>query len=377
MKILHSYKVYRPDLDGGIPYVIAELCKFPASEVDNAILVARLRGRGRTYERDGVPVEAVTSFGTIFSMPLAPTFPLTLMRRARSRDVVVHHAPFPLSDVAAAHLGTDVTLIVYWHADIIGFSFLNKLVTPAIMATMRRADRIVISHESVGNNSPMLAAFRDKWAVVPYGTDIDFWGHCTAAETARADELRARHPRLVLGIGRLVPYKGFKHLIAALSELDAHLILIGEGHLRGELEQTALKLAVSDRVTFAGHLSVSEVKAHLYAARVFAFPSVTAAEAFGIVQLEAMAAGLPIVNTALNTAVPHIARNGQEAITVAANDVAALRTAIARILDDTALAQRLGDAGKRRVQEEYSRDRFLSRMKAVYTDAARQRRLGE
>lgn len=376
MKVLHSYKIYRPDVDGGIPFVIAELCKFPHDKVDNAILVARRKGLSREYENDGVPVEAVTSLGTFFSTPLAPTFPLRLLQRGKSCDVVVHHAPFPLSDLAVAHLPASTALIVYWHADIIGFSLLSKLVTPAIMATLRRADKIVVSHELTAQSSPILASFREKWVVVPYGADVDAWSSCTAEEQARAQELRQRYPRMILGIGRLVPYKGFKHLIAALSDLDAQLVLIGEGELRSELEQMALRLGIADRVTFAGRIPTSEVKAHLYAARVFAFPSVTPAEAFGIVQLEAMAAGLPIVNTALPTAVPHVARDGQEAITVPVDDVADLTSALERILDDPSLAKRLGDAGRKRAHEEYGRERFLSRMKNVYEDAVRQRRSG-
>ena len=89
-------------------------------------------------------------------------------------------------------------------------------------------------------------------------------------------------------------------------------MLIGEGGLRNDLERMAVQFGVSDRVSFLGFVSDSEVKSYLHAARVLAFPSVTQAEAFGLVQLQAMAAGLPIVNTALPTAVPHVARHNLE-----------------------------------------------------------------
>ena len=71
LKILHTYKVFRPDIDGGIPFAIAALSR-PAETVANTILVARRFGLGRSYVSDGVPVEAVASLGTVFSTPLAP-----------------------------------------------------------------------------------------------------------------------------------------------------------------------------------------------------------------------------------------------------------------------------------------------------------------
>ncbi len=79
--------------------------------------------------------------------------------------------------------------------------------------------------------------------------------------------------------------------------------------------------------------------------------------------------GLPIVNTDLPTGVPHVARHGHEALTVPTNDPAALATAIAQLLDDRALAQRLGAAGRRRATTEYDLQTFVKRIEDVYEQA--------
>ena len=129
----------------------------------------------------------------------------------------------------------------------------------------------------------------------------------------RAERLRARYPRLVVALGRLVTYKGFDVLLRALTQVDCHLLIIGTGKQRERLENIAADLGVGSKVSFLGYLSHDDVKVHLHAARVFAFPSITRAETFGIAQLEAMAAGLPIVNTSIPTGVPRIARDGIEA----------------------------------------------------------------
>src|SRR4051812_42869659 len=96
-KVLHAYKVYPPDVDGGVPSAIKTLCASKNPDFNNSILVARSRGLGRTYRSAGTPVEAVASFGTLFSTPAAPTYPGAFLRRANASDIAIHHAPFPLT----------------------------------------------------------------------------------------------------------------------------------------------------------------------------------------------------------------------------------------------------------------------------------------
>lgn len=109
---------------------------------------------------------------------------------------------------------------------------------------------------------------------------------------------------------------------------------------------------------------------YLRAAKALALPSISAAEAFGIVQIEAMAAGCPVVNTDLATAVPHIARNGLEAITVRPQDPDELANALRTILDDPSLRARLSTAARKRAIAEYSAEVFRARMEAIYRDVA-------
>ncbi|RZN35327.1 glycosyltransferase [Bradyrhizobium sp. Leo121] len=368
LKILHTYKVYRGDLEGGVPSVISVLSRESRESIDNRVLVARTRGRFRRETIDGTPVEAVGSLGTLFSTPLAPSYPFALRRRALDFDIVVHHAPFPLADLAISRLSSRVGLVVFWHADITTYPQLLMLLAPAITRTLDRADRIIVADQSSIDNSRFLQPFRAKCVVAPYGIDIDYWSCCSSQEKTKADELRRKYPRLILALGRLVPYKGFAVLIEALKAVEGQLVLIGEGALRSELEKMAANSGVSDRVTFLGTISDSEVKSYLHAAQVLAFPSVTQAEAFGLVQLQAMAAGLAIINTTLPTAVPHIARHNLEALTIAPNDPSALASALTEVLRDPSLASRLGQSGRRRAKDLYDQKTFMRRVKSIYFD---------
>ena len=300
MKIVHAYKIYRPDVNGGIPAVMAMLCLDRAAKSINEIVVARRFGWFRKYLFDNAPVTATTSFGTLFSTPLAPTFPSYLMSRAKTADILVHHAPFPLTDLAIAiGLPKSVSLIVYWHAEIVGRSFLKWLVSPLLRYTLRRANKIVVSNEFVAQNSPLVSCYREKTSVVPYGVDAQYWATITRSEKDAVDGLRAKYPRLIVAVGRLVPYKGYDVLLRAVCKLDAQVIIVGDGPLRAKLERLAIRLGVSDRVAIRRDLDRDQVKTHLHAARLLVMPSINEAEAFGIVQIEAMAAGRPVVNTSL------------------------------------------------------------------------------
>jgi glycosyltransferase involved in cell wall biosynthesis len=373
MRILHAYKVYLPSVYGGIPSVIAMLSTLPRNGFETEVLVARERGIGHRYEFEGVNVEAVSSIGTLMSTPLAPTYPFRFIERARSSDIVVHHAPFPLTDMGALLMPKDAVLIVHWHAEVIGRPWLMSILAPFIRNSLRRADKIIVSDRVIVENSPFLKAFAEKCLVVPYGCDDVYWGELNRAGQRAVDSLQDQHPRLVVAVGRLVSYKGYEIFLRAMQDVDASAVIIGEGQLKADLMSLAEELGVLGRVKFLGVLEPHEVKQYIHAAKVLAFPSVTEAEAFGLVQLEAMSAGKPVVNTSLATAVPHIARDGKEGLTVPPSDSAAFAAALRRLLDHPEFAARLGQAGKERVRTEYSQSLFLSRMQDVYRQAFQHR----
>lgn len=375
LRVLHAYKIYKPDIEGGIPAVISSLTRGADGPIRHFILCARRFGLHRGYEIDGTPVEAVTSLGTLFSTPIAPGFITAFLRRAQSSDVVLHHAPLPLTDIAIVlGLPTDRALIVFWHAEIIGYSFLKKAVSPLIRRVLARADKIVVSGEPMIENSAFLRPHAAKCTVVPFGTDVTYWNSVDPQELDIVARMKRERPRHVLALGRLVGYKGFDILVRAMKRVDGHATIIGEGPMHAELNRLAAQLGLSDRIRFLGRLSQSEIRLIMHSADVFAFPSLTEAEAFGIVQIEAMAAGLPIVNTRLATTVPLVARDGFEALTVAPNDSDAFAAALNRLLDEPALAERLGKAGRERATSDFGEAGFGKRMNVIYEEALQSRK---
>ncbi|SDN37131.1 glycosyltransferase [Afipia sp. GAS231] len=374
MRILHAFKVYTPDHHGGIVEAIARITAGTPDGDSSSLLVCRYFGLGNTVEVDGLPVERTTTLAQFSSLPISPGFIPVFLRRVRDADVIAFHAPFPFVDIGLLGIPDSKALVIHWHAEITGRNLFRPIFHPLLKKSVERADCIIVSHPSIVEQSEYLANYSSKCVVAPYGIDTDFWCNQAPEDAAPISELRQKHSRLIVACGRLVPYKGFDVLLKALRHVDAHLLIAGTGPLEAELRGIATASGVADRVTFAGYLSRAEQRQAFGAADLFVLPSVNEAEAFGIVQLEAMCSGIPVVNTELPTGVPWVARDGLEGLTVAPRDEAALAAAISRLLDDPDLATRLGAAGKARAVSLFGWRKFASDVAEQYHQAFSRRK---
>ena len=368
LSVLHIFNDCYPDLFGGALPVIRDICAGLTDAFTSCVLVCSRSAGQRRIVVNGVTVERVRSFGDICSLPAAPTYPLRLWRQVADHDLLVLHAPFPLADLMfALGLGRDRALVVHYHADIVSHAGLRWLVELLMRRTLRRADAIIVSDTVLLHGSPLLREFADKCHVVPFGVDVSKYDW----PSRRADDDDAEHERrrLVLACGQLVPYKGFDALVRAAVGQRFEVWIVGEGPERARLERMIRSLGVEDRVRLLGSAPHAKLTKFMCTADVFVLPSVTNAETFGIAQLEAMAAGRPIINTSLDTAVPRVARDGIEAITVPPGNHARLAEAIETLFRNPERRRRMGHAARHRATTQYSADAFRKGIEAVYCHA--------
>ncbi len=376
MRVLHGFKVYQPDQNGGIEEAIFRISTGAPPDADTSILVCRTKGPGSSVVVGGVPVERTSTFGQFSSLPISPSYPFRLRSRLKTADVLAFHAPFPLVDLGISFgaLRDDQALVIHWHAEIVGRKWLRPAFRPLLHNSVARADRIIVTNAAMIEKSNYLSAAREKCRVMPYGIDTHWWSALNADERTAVAIRRAKNPHLIVGCGRLVQYKGFDVLIRAIQRIEAQLVIIGMGPLESELKALVKSLGLESRVTFTGFLDRVEQRLWLNAARVFALSSVSEAETFGIAQLEAMCCACPVVNTLLLTGVPLVARDGREGLTVPPSDVEALAAAINKLLNQPDLADRLGKAGQTRAYREYGWQAFATNANDVYRDALAERR---
>ena len=368
LRILHAYKFYYP-FEGGIPTIIKQITQGLKLQTHQEVLTTHTKFFGRNEMIDDISVCRLGSYGELFSLPLTPHYPAVLWKQAHDFDIVDYHFPMPWVDAAVALYWPKRTkLIVHWHSKIISQTKIAHMLQPMIQRCLKRADRIVVADSDHIMQSPWLDKFKEKCVVIPHGINSDDWQNLNTYERNQISHLQKNHGRYILAVGRLVDYKGFPVLIKAMQQVMPHykLLIVGEGCLETKLKLLVEKLKLNERVHFCGRVSHQQLKCLYHGSDLFALPSITENESFGIVQLEAMACAKPIVNTRLNSAVPLVARHEQEALTVSPNSPDELAIAINKVLSDHELGQFLGIKGRQRVQTIFSEKKFLNDTLELY-----------
>jgi rhamnosyl/mannosyltransferase len=364
MDLLQLNKFYHPEV-GGIERVVRVVAEgMQRRGHDSRVLVSVPRGSGARDTVADVPVTRTASLGVAKSVPLSPTFPLRLRQASHGADVVHHHLPNPLSVVS--HLATpspNAPVVATYHSDIVRQRIALELYRPLLHRFLDDIDHIFVTSPRLLEHSEHLSPYRGKTSVVPLSIDLDEYGQYDGPP---ADLPGAPDRPTLLFVGRLNYYKGVEYLLDAMPDVDADLLIAGSGDRRDALEARVDRLGVTDRVHFLGYVEEDRLHACYDRADVFVLPSVEPSEAFGIVQLEAMAYRTPVVNTDLPTGVPWVSEDGETGLTVPPRDADALASAIEALLDDHERRRRYGEAARERVERRFGRERMLDTMEARY-----------
>ncbi len=369
LDVLHVGKFY-PPVSGGMEQVLESLCQTRVEGIESRALVFN-SGRQTVHERvNGVKVTRVGTIGAAGSVPIAPAF-VSALARARA-DAMILHEPNPWALLSFAIARPKVPLAVWFHSEVVRPRLQYALFYhPLARIVYEQARRIVVSSPLLAEHAAALAPYRDRIAVIPFGIDESRW-EGTPSVRARAEAIRtdAGARPLILFAGRMVPYKGVDVLLRALAGTDAAAVLAGAGPSRAGWIALARELGIAERVRFAGEVPHDELAALYHACDLFVLPSVTRAEAFGYVQLEAMACAKPVVSTRVASGVPWVNRDGETGLTVPPGDPGALRDAIEILAGDAALRNRLGNAGRARVRSEFTMEKMRAAAAALYREVA-------
>ncbi len=366
MKVLHIYKDYYPVL-GGIENHVRDLAQAQVQLGHEVTVLVTNPGRHTVREAaNGVRVIKAGRLATVASTPLS----LALGRELRRQhpDVAHVHVPYPVGEMANLLLGRAGRTVMTYHSDVVRQRGLLAFYAPFLRRALQAADRILVTSPRYLETSPFLRPSSAKCRLVPLGVAV---GRFLDADPARVAGLRRRLGQpLLLFVGRLRYYKGLQYLLQALVSLGgAHLAVVGSGPMEMAWKALAGELGLAERVTFVGEVADEDLPAYYHAADCFVLPACERSEAYGLVQVEAMAAGLPVICTELGTGTSYVNLDGQTGLVVPPRDPAALTAACSALLAEPERARQLGANGRARALREFALEVMVGRVEAVYREA--------
>lgn len=338
-------------------------------------------GYSRTLKRD---------VGLKLAATLVSPLYFAFAERALRRQIVHHrielvHAHWILPNgfvaarAAAAH---GIPVVVTLHGSDVFMAERNPLFRALATRALAGAAHVTSCSAELSERLLRLGGeeHRAKVLLVPNGTEVVATERAPAVAAIRRRHGCAETDRLVVAVGRLVDKKGFGFLLEAMpvllsAEPRAKLLLGGGGGLEGELRAQAARLGVAERVVFTGALSHPEALELVAAGEVFVMPSIRDpkgnVDGLPIVVLEAMAAGRPVVGTAVS-GLPLAVLEGETGLLVPEQDPAALAQAVTALLADPERARAMGQRGARRVQDELNWDAVAAIHDRLYRQAAKE-----
>ncbi|WP_270088412.1 glycosyltransferase [Sphingobacterium sp. SYP-B4668] len=366
LRVLQLGKFY--PIRGGVEKVMYELMLgLSERKIQCDMLCAATEGHAA-----GVTV--LNSYAKLMVMPtllklsatmLAPRMITVLRKIAKDYQIVHIHHPDPMACLALFLSGFKGTVVLHWHADILKQKLLLKLYSPLQRWLIKRADKIVGTTPVYVEQSPFLKKVQYKIDYIPIGIlpmerkDID------------AACIRAKYSAkyIIFSLGRLVEYKGYEYLIRSAQHLDERyqVLIGGKGPLKEELHMLINTLGLANRVFLLGFLTDEETLSHFAASDVFCMSSIWKTEAFGIVQIEAMSLGIPVVSTSIAASgVSWVNKHGQSGLVVPPQNEMALANAIKEVCEYPDSKNKLKKGSFERFEENFTRDKMIDKCLQVY-----------
>jgi rhamnosyl/mannosyltransferase len=287
---------------------------------------------------------------------------------ALDADILHVHVPNPLMILAILLVRPRQEIVVTYQSDHVRQVIRSMLFQPIERRFYSGVRAILATTPAYAASSPLLLALASKVRIVPLGIDLEPFLNPSKDDLTEAERIRRMHAGpLWLVCGRLVYYKGLTNALHALVRVKGTLIVIGEGPERAMLEAKAQELGIEERVSFLGN--VPSLVPYCLAAHALWFPSNARSEAYGLVQIEAMAAGCPVINARIpGSGVSWVSPNEETGLTIEPDDPVALASAAERLIVEPGLRDRLGARGRQRARLEFGKDIMADRTLAIYRE---------
>ncbi|MGF1579460.1 MAG: glycosyltransferase [Gemmataceae bacterium] len=393
LRVVHLGKFY-PPATGGIETHLETLAQAQAGLGADVSVVCvnhknsrgeditfRLLGSTPTsHDRDGVvKICRVGRQASLARFDVCAKLLPELWKILKGKPDVIHlHVPNPTMLLALAAIAPRCPVVITHHSDVVRQKVLSRLIRPFEHIVFRKAAAVLASSPLYPTGSELLQAYERKVHILPFGIDLSSFLNPNEQVRSHARRFVETHGEPIwLAVGRLVYYKGLENGIKALPHVPGKLLVVGEGPLKESLQELASEEGVADRVIWMGRISQDELLGAYQAATALWFPSNARSEAFGFVQIEAMASGCPVINTNIaGSGVPWVSRHEESGLTVPINDPMAFAGAANRLLNEAGLRERLASQARERACREFDHQMMGQRSLDLYRDIAERKQSG-
>lgn len=357
LKVLHVYKTYLPEDFTGVPRVIHSLATGMAAHgVESHVLTLGDAATRTRHVIDGHHVHIARRDFDLASSGFSWSAIRLFRKLSADADVVHYHFPWPMGDVLQLLAPPKARTIVTYHSDIVKQQRLLKLYAPLRDHFLQQVNAIVATSPNYVATSPVLQRFLPKTTAIPIGLPdegpidrerVSFWQNQLGQG-------------FFLFLGALRYYKGLPFLMEASRLANVPIVVAGGGD-RSEWEAMA-----GPNVRFTGSVTETDKAALLHLCRAFVFPSHLRSEAFGVSLIEAARAGRPMICAEIGTGTTFVNIAGETGLVVPPADPEALAQAMEKLSTDTEMAERMGQAARRRYERELGADKMIKAYLALY-----------
>lgn len=365
MRVLHVYRTYFPETQGGLEETIRQICLNTAPHgVESRVLCTSETIEPRAVRRDEAVVFRAQRTGEIASCSLSvEAFPM-FRHLLEWANLVHYHFPWPLADAMHFTGRVRVPTVVTYHSDIVRQRLLGWVYAPLMRRFLASADRIVCTSPNYLASSKVLQFFGDRVEVIPIGLDEASYPCPNDALLERTHATYGAGFFLFIGVLRY--YKCLHILLEAMRGASYRAVIVGSGPLERDLKDQCQRLGLSN-VTFAGYVPDPVKVALLKRCRAVVSPSHLRAEAFGVSLLEGAMAGKPLITTEFGSGTSHVNIQGVTGLVVEPGWPPAFREAMDTLHQQPELARTLGAGARCRFERLFNGHLMGERYADIYT----------
>ena len=357
MRILHVYRTYYPDSQGGIQEAIRQICLATQTYgAESRIFTLSPKPSPKSISFAEVSVFRSRSWVAPASCDIGgPNSFLEFQKLTAWADLIHYHFPWPFLDLLQLTNFSNKPAVLTYHSDIVKQKLLKILYIPLMHRTLRTMSAIIATSPNYLETSPVLRRYLPggKLKVIPLGISRPDKINVNQSDLGYLGKIGVKGGNYLLFLGVLRRYKGLHSLILAAQSINGNIVIAGDGPEANSLKQLSILYQLKN-VIFLGEITEQIKHLLLENCTALVLPSHLRSEAFGMVLIEASMHAKPMICSEVGSGTSYVNIHEITGLVVPPENPAALSEACNRLLDDPFLAKKLGKAALERYETHFS-----------------------